>query len=947
MTRKFLSFRRWERQSQSHTDSATGASALVRLAALPSEEVPASFGVSLDGLGADGVATRRARFGANVLPRCPKRPWYSALAANLFHLLALLLWAAAALSWALGTPEVAVAIVAVIAINGLFSFWQEYEAEQAAEALQKLLPHQVSVRRAGREQTIPAADVVPGDILILTEGESVPADARVIAAQGLRLDASSLTGESRPTPRFAHAVSTDGTAPATVANLVFAGTSVAGGRGEAVVFATGGLTEFGRIARLAQAVPDRPSPLEREVTHVTRIITLLAIGMGIVFYVIGTMVVGLAPLTGLLFAVGIIVANVPEGLLPTLTLALAIAVRQMAARNALVKRLSAVEALGATTTIVTDKTGTLTENEMTVREVWAGGCVYRIGGGGYEPVGTVETIGGEGPHFGGLKELLRTAALCCDAQLVAPERGGGRWSALGDPTEAAILAAGAKIGIDRDALSAWPRLAELPFDAVRKRMTTIQEIGGEAVACVKGAWSELLPRCTTISWNGSPAPLDEQLTRATRDSHDQLTGRGMRVLAVAARRLDPQMHHNPHWRAEEVETGLVLLGLIAMEDPPRAEVPAAIAGCRQAGIKVVMVTGDDGHTAAAIGREIGLLTTDCTIVTGAELEGMSEVALDTALDRPDVVFARAVPDHKLRLVRALQRRGEVVAVTGDGVNDAPALKQADIGVAMGATGTDVARETADIVLADDNFAAIVSAIELGRGVYDNVRKFLTYILTHNVPEAAAFVAFVLFRIPLPLTVMQVLAIDLGTDILPALALGMEPPEPGIMRRPPRARSERLLNRATMMRVYLWLGLLESALVIGGYLFTMWLGGWRPGQPMPAGGPTYLAATTMTLAGIVACQVGNVLSCRSSTQPIWRLGLTTNPMVLAGITLELGLLMMLIYVHSLAKVFGLAPLEPRQWILLAAFGPLLIALESTRKVVSGSGSAGAEKRCADG
>ena len=646
--------------------------------------------------------------------------------------------------------------------------------------------------------------------------------------------------------------------------------------------------------------------------------------------------VGLAPLTGLLFAIGMIVANVPEGLLPTLTLALAMAVRQMAACNALVKRLSAVEALGATTTIVTDKTGTLTENEMTVREVWAGDCRYRIGGGGYEPVGAVETTSGDDPQLGRLKELLRTAALCCDAQLIAPELGdGGRWSAQGDPTETAILTVSTKVGIDRATLAAWPRLAELPFDAVRKRMTTIQQIDGEAVACVKGAWSELLPRCATISWNGSLTPLDERLTKAARENHDRLTGLGMRVLAVAARHIDPQMRHNPTWPAEEVETGLVLLGLIAMEDPPREEVPTAIAGCRQAGIKVVMVTGDDGGTAAAIGREIGLVTTDCTVVTGADLEAMSEVALDAALDRPEVLFARMVPDHKLRLVKALQRRGEVVAVTGDGVNDAPALKQADIGIAMGATGTDVARETADIVLTDDNFAAIVSAIELGRSVYDNVRKFLTYILTHNVPEAAAFVAFVLFRIPLPLTVMQVLAIDLGTDILPALALGMEPPEPGIMHRPPRARAERLLNRATMMRVYLWLGLLESALVLGGYLFTMWLGGWRPGYPMPASGPIYRAATTMTFAGIVTCQVGNVLSCRSSTQPIWRLGLTTNPMVLAGIALELGLLMMLIYLHSLAKVFGLAPLEPRQWILLAAFGPLLIALETTRKVLSGS------------
>jgi len=934
MIKRFFNFRHRVRQSLPNLDGATAAAALFRLAALPADEVAASLGTSTNGLRAEEAATRRLRFGANLLPRIPKRPWYFELAANLFHLLALLLWAAAALSWMLGTPQVAIAIVAVIAINGLFSFWQEYEAERAAEALQQLLPHQVTVRRAGREQTIPAADVVPGDLLILTEGESVPADARVILSQELRIDASCLTGESRPAPRLDRAVSAEGSTPAMVANLVFAGTSVVRGRGEAVVFATGATTEFGRIARLAQALPERPSPLEREVSLVTRIITLLAVGMGIIFFMIGTWVGGLAPLTGLLFAIGMIVANVPEGLLPTLTLALAIAVRQMAAYKALVKRLSAVEALGATTTIVTDKTGTLTENEMTVREVWAGGIGYRIDGTGYEPAGDVEAIDGDDPpDLAGVKELLRTAALCCDAQLIAPAQAGGRWSAMGDPTEAAILAAATKIGIDRNALEAWPRLAELPFDSVRKRMTTIQEIDGEAVACVKGALSELLPRCAEINWRGLAHPFDDRLTRATRDSHDQLTGRGMRVLAVAARRLDPHLRRDHDWHAEEVETGLTLLGLIAMEDPPRPEVPGAIAACRQAGIRVVMVTGDDGRTAAAIGREIGLVTGDCTIVTGADLEVMSEVALDAALDRPEVVFARVVPDHKLRLVRALQRRQEVVAVTGDGVNDAPALKQADIGVAMGATGSDVARETADIVLTDDNFAAIVGAIELGRAVYDNVRKFLTYILTHNVPEAAAFVAFVLFKIPLPLTVMQVLAIDLGTDILPALALAMEPPEPGIMRRPPRKRSERLLNRATILRVYLWLGLLESGLVLGGYLFAMWCGGWRPGQPMPAGGPVYLAATTMTLAGIVACQAGNVLSCRSSTQPIWRLGLTTNPMVLAGIALELVLLAALIYVGPLARIFSLEPLQARQWMVLATFGPLMIAFEGTRKALA--------------
>jgi len=928
----FPSFKRRERRRHPYLDSDAQAPRLVWLASLAPDEVLSALGTGPGGLTTAEVAVRRLRFGANQLPAPPRRPWYFDLGANLCHLLALLLWAAAALSWLLGTPQVAAAIIAVIAINGLFSFWQEYAAERAAEALQKLLPHQVTVRREGRLQTIAASDVVPGDVLILTEGESVPADARLIEAQGLRMDNSPLTGESRPMPRFAHAMAADGRAPAMLANLVFAGTSVVAGRGEAVVFAVGAATEFGRIAALAQALPERPSPLEREVAQVTRVIAILSVGMGIVFYVLGTLLGGLPPLAGLLFAIGIIVANVPEGLLPTLTMALAIAVRKMAARNALVKRLSAVEALGATNTIITDKTGTLTENEMTVREVWTAGCAYRIGGVGYEPVGTIEVLRGADPQLTRLKNLLRTAALCCDAQLVAPARPGARWSAVGDPTEAAILTAGAKAGLSRDALASWPRLAELAFDSVRRRMTTIQEIDGAPVACVKGALSELLPRCTTISGDGAALALDERLRQTIQDRHDDFAGRAMRVLAVAMRRLEAQPHDR-HWRAEEVEKELTLMGLVAMEDPPRPQVPAAIAACRAAGIRVVMVTGDDGHTAAAIGREIGLLPDRCRIITGAELEAMSELALDHALDRNDVAFARVIPDHKLRLVRALQRRGDVVAVTGDGVNDAPALKQADIGVAMGATGTDVARATADIILTDDNFAAIISAVELGRGVYDNVRKFLTYILTHNVPEAAAFIAFVLLKFPLPLTVMQVLAIDLGTDLLPALALGMEAPEPGIMKRPPRRRDERLLNRATIVRVYLWLGLVESAMVLGGYLLAIYQGGWRPGLPMPSRGPIYLAATTMTLAGIVACQAGNVLSCRSPLQSVRSLGLTSNPMVLAGIAVEFVLLMALIYVRPLSRIFSMTPLDARQWVLLAAFAPLMIALEEGRKALA--------------
>jgi len=892
-----------------------------------------ALGTSPDGLPAGVAAARLHQYGPNTLPRVAKRPWYLDLGANFVHLFALLLWCGAALAWVAGMPELSWAIVIVIVVNGLFSYWQEYQAERAAEALQALLPHQVTVRRDGAEHTVPAPGVVPGDVLILTEGQAIPADARVIVSERLRIDTSALTGESRPVPRTDHAVDVAGRSAVVLPNLVFAGTSVASGRGAAVVFATGSTTEFARIAQLTQGQTERPSPLERELRSITRLVTVLAVGLGVGFFVIGTLIAHLPPIAGFLFAVGIIVANVPEGLLPTLTLSLAMGVRRMAARQALVKRLSAVETLGATTVILTDKTGTLTENEMTVRQAWLGGQHYDFTGVGYDPAGSVSPADHGLGDASGLTELLRTAALCCDAQLVAPNDGPQRWEVIGDPTEAALLVAAAKGGVALEVLSAWPRLAELPFDSTRRRMTTIQSIDGAVVACVKGAPSEVFPRCTQVRWGASVHPFDPSQLQRAQVAHDALAGRGLRVLAVASRHLDGAAPPAGGWRVHDVERDLTLLGLLAMEDPPRPEVPGALAACREAGVRVIMVTGDNGLTAAAIAREIGLHTTGTRVVTGQELDRLGARELAEVLGTDAVLFARVTPEHKLRLVEALQQQGHVVAVTGDGVNDAPALKRADIGVAMGVTGTDVAREAADMVLADDNFASIVAAIEEGRGVYDNVRKFLTYILASNIPEAVPFIAYVLLRVPLPLTVMQILAVDLGTDLLPALALGMEAPEPDVMRRRPRARSERLLNRATLLRAYAWLGLIEAALSLAGFFAAYWLAGWRPGMPLAETGDLYRTATTMSLAGIVACQVGNAFACRSRRESLRAIGWHSNTTLLIAIAVEVGLLLLLIYTPAFAAMFGLADLGREHWALLAVFGPLLLLLEEGRKALA--------------
>jgi magnesium-transporting ATPase (P-type) len=907
-------------------------------ATLSADAVLSAFGTSPAGLGATEAAARLQRYGPNQLPHAVRRPWYVELGVNFVHLFALLLWTGAVLAWIAGMPQLTWAIVVVILVNGVFSYWQEYQAERAAEALQALLPHQVRLRREGQEELVAAAEVVPGDILVLTEGEAVPADARVIAAEHLRIDNSSLTGESRPVPRTTHPVDATARAAAVLPNLVFAGTAVAAGRGEAVVFATGAATEFGRIAQLTQVQTDRPSPLQRELARVTRVVTLLAVGLGLFFFVSGTVLGGLSPAAAFLFAIGIIVANVPEGLLPTLTLALALGVRRMAARNALVKRLSAVETLGATTVILTDKTGTLTENEMTVREVWAAGVSYRVSGAGYDydPTGTVEPIAPGVADTAAVSAVLQTAALCCDAHLLPPRANHQRWEAVGDPTEAAILVAAAKVGLSREALAAWPRLAELPFDSTRRRMTTIQGTDATPMACVKGAPSELFPRCARIRWNGSAVPFRDTYVQAAQGAHDALARRGLRVLAVATRTVAPDVHASDGWHVDAVEHDLTLLGLLAMEDPPRPEVPAALAACHDAGVRVVMVTGDNGLTAAAIAREIGLHRDSPLVISGTELDALDDQQLAAVLESRDVLFARASPEHKLRLVETYQRHGAVVAVTGDGVNDAPALKRADIGVAMGVTGTDVAREAADMVLLDDNFASIVSAVEEGRTVYANIRKFTGYIFTSNTPEALPFLAFGLSggRIPIALDVMHILAIDLGTDLVPALALGAEAPEPGIMARPPRPRNEHLITRHLLFRSYLWLGIPQALVVMAMFYARFWTSGhggaWLD---LPDSGALYRSATAMALAAVVTTQIGNLFAHRTDRESVFRLGWGSNRLVWVGCASELAVILAIVYLPPLQAVIGTAALPLVAWVPLLAISPLLMLLDEARKAAS--------------
>jgi magnesium-transporting ATPase (P-type) len=729
----------------------------------------------------------------------------------------------------------------------------------------------------------------------------VAADAELVTARDLRIDESALTGESVPV------------APQ---REVLAGTYVTAGTAEALVTRTGMATRFGRIATLAQQAPHERTPLEHELDHLTRIVALLAVSIGVVFFVVAGFA-GMGVTDRFVFAIGVTVALVPEGLLPTVTLSLALATQRMARRNALVRHLSSVETLGETTVICTDKTGTLTENQMTVARVWTPDRELAVEGAGYEPFGRFRADGAVvDPRP--LAELLRAGMLCNDARLIHGDRG---WAAIGDPTEAALVVLGEKGGLRHEQEAARaPRLFELPFSSERKRMTSVHLAGDRRIAYVKGAPEVILPRTTA----------GDAVREAALGAADAMERDALRVLALARRVLPAGIGED----ADAIEQDLELLALVGMIDPPRPEVPEAVRRCRQAGIRLIMVTGDNGRTAEAIARRIALVDGDVHVITGDELGTMDDEELRRRLGERDVIFARIDPEQKLRLAQVLRAEGEVVAMTGDGVNDAPALKHADIGVAMGRAGTEVAKEAADLVLIDDNFASVVAAIEEGRAVYDDIRRFAGYHFCSNVGQLVPFLVWGISggAVPLPLVVMQVLAIDLGTDQIPAMGLGTERAEPGTMTRPPRPRSEHLLNRATLGRVFGWIGPLEGLAAMASFVFAFWLAGWRPWEALPDGGTLYREATTMTMAAIVMAQVGAGLAWRTERLPLRRAG-WPNRLLLAGIAVEIATIAVLAYVPGLDDVFHTAPLGPWHWLFLALWPLVVIAAEEGRKAVA--------------
>lgn len=912
---------------------------------LPVNQILEKLETTPQGLTQVQAEERQKEQGKNLLEEKKKKSVILIFLSNFIHLMAILLWVGGAVAFLAGMPQLGVAVWLVNVINGVFSFWQEFRAGKATEALKNMLPSYARVIRDGEEQKILSEDLVTGDIILLSEGDKISADARLIEVSDLQVDQSTLTGESNPVRKIQDAILKDDLTKAEIPNLIFAGTNVSEGNCKAVVMEIGMRTEFGKIANLTQTMKTEESPLQKELNRLTKQVSIMAISFGVFFFVEALIFVKEPIASAFIFSLGMIVAFIPEGLLPTVTLALAMAVQRMSKRHALVKKLSSVETLGSTTVICTDKTGTLTQNEMTVSNLWLATKEYEITGVGYSAKGNIifngKTVTANEDND--MKLLLTAAALCSNAKLLPPNEESPRYTVLGDPTEACLGVAAEKAGINiPKQVELTPRLRELPFESRRKRMTTIHELekpieGTRRIAYVKGAPKEVMKLSEFICVDGEIQAMTEDLRTKIMEANDRYARNGLRVLAVAYRLLhkeDDIPKAMSAYTPEIIEKDLVFVGLVVMADPPRPEVAAAVDECHRAGIRIVMITGDYGLTAESIAKRIGIVKgPNPRVVSGLELEQMTDEQLKIYL-KDDIIFARVAPEQKLRVVTNLQEMGEIVAVTGDGVNDSPALKKADIGVAMGIAGTDVAKEAADMILTDDNFASIVHAIEEGRAVYSNIRKFILYILNSNFPEAVPSALFLFSRgaIPLPLTVMQILTIDLGTDMLPALGLGTEKPEKGIMDQPPRNQKEPLLNRKLVMKAFLWYGMLGAIASTLSYFFVNIQNGW-PKVPLAGeGDPVYIKATTMALAAIVFTQIGQVFNCRTQKQSVFKVGILSNKQVNIGIIFEILVIFSLVYLPPLQSVFHTSALSLSDWLILCIFPPIVLLVEEGRKAL---------------
>jgi magnesium-transporting ATPase (P-type) len=893
------------------------------------KEVFEALDTSPKGLTSEEARRRFTKYGSNTLIEKKHVPTAYKFLGHLKDLFGILLIFASLLAALGGMWQLSLIILVVVLINTFFSLFQEWRAEKAMETLKSWMPEYAKVIRDGELKKTLVKQLVPGDIVVLEEGDRVPADSRLVEAFDLWTNNVPLTGESEPQPRTVKPAKIIDTAYLDAPNLVFMSTSVAKGRGKAVVYATGMNTKFGQIAGLTQEIKEEPSPLQREIAYTARYDFILAVAVGIVFFLASLIWLRLEFYGSILFMIGVMVACVPEGLQVTVSSALAINVLKMVKENVLIKRLSAVQTLGSVTVICTDKTGTITKGEMTVKKLWVSNKVVDVSGVGYTPTGqfTCNSKALAKGEANKVEKLLEISALCNSAKVEPPSDKSKSWSIIGDPTDGALLVAALKYGLNMQSMLVQkPIIHIVPFDSKRKRMTTIHKFENKFFVYTKGAPRSILSICNRIVVDDTIEDLAGKHLLSVEAKIREFASEGLRVMAVAYEELPA----NSSFKSKNVEQSMILVGLAAMKDPPRPEVKEAVKLAKQAGIKIVIITGDYGPTAQAIAEEVGIVdAASCRIIRGVDLEAMNDEAMLEAVKRGNVIFARVSPEQKLRIVKVLRRNGEVVAVTGDGANDAPSLKEADIGIAMGTSGTDVAREAADIVLLDDSFASIVKAVESGRAIYENIRKFIVYVFSHNWGELIPYVLYALLGIPLPLLVVQVLAIDLGIDVIPSLALSREPPESGIMQESPRSVKERLFNARVFLRS-LYIGVIIAAGAMFGCLSAWSAGGWHLGMQLPPDSTVYIKGTTMTFAGIVIAQVGNVLACRTSKVSIFKTSLSSNKWIWLGIAAQISILSFLVYVPLMQRFFGTTAIGFLDWAFLALLAFIVVFAEEVRK-----------------
>jgi len=923
------------------------------------EELFSEFKTSKDGLSQNEALFRLKKYGSNELKVKKQTPLWLSFLQEFTDLMVMILIFAAAIAGFSGEVRETVVILVIVFINAIIGFIQKFKAEKAIEALKKLIAPTARVVRDGQEMQIDAKMLVPGDVIILMEGDKITADARVIEENELETQEAALTGESMPVAKQTEAQSE--VRAGEQSNIIYMGTDVVHGSGKAIVINTGMDTKFGQIAHLTTTTEKDKSPLQKELFRIGVFVGKITLVISAILIATGYFIQGQKFVDTFLFATSVAVAAVPEGLPATVTIALALGVQRLAKKNAIVRQLASVETLGSTTHICTDKTGTLTKNEMTVKEMYVDQYFAQIGGAGYKPWGTLivktkdnqaYTIGDldsdeedfelrkkqlgkfkkdTTPLYDALERICTIGALCNNAKLTIQE---DAYKMLGDPTEGSLITMVKKIGFSESEFSdMYQKVYELAFDSIRKKMSVIEKekSTGDYYMFTKGAPDEVLKICTQILMNGRIIKLDEETREKILARNEDMAKRALRVIGFAFKQADKKQKYH----AENDEKDMVFVGLTGMIDPPRTDVKQAVVMAKQAGIKVYIITGDHGLTAEAIAKQIGLVKEGGAhkIITGAEVEKMSIEEIQKLFEdeKDGIIFARTSPEDKLKLVAALKKNGHVVAVTGDGVNDAPALKRADIGIAMGITGTDVSKEASNMVLADDSFSTIINAVKEGRTIYENLKKFIFYIFSCNIGELVTVFAAIILGLPAPLTAILILSVDVGTDVLPALALGVDTPEKGIMKRPPRNPKTKIMDKAFVGR-FLYVGLFIGALVVGTYFWSLLSQGWQWGQHLDPDSTMYIKSSTFAFTVLVLIQMVNAYNSRSSYQSVFSLGFFSNWLLIGAITISLGVVYLLVEVPFFQEWIHTTQLEWYEWFVIIGASFSILLVEELRKLV---------------